>query len=330
MSKKKHKSKHRPVFTKPPELDEMYDSVPPPINPVNGFAKSANKNSEGYQFYRKIRDFLPEWWEEFNGDLDKDGRLKYNTLKKFIASKTTRRKEQIWLHAMCGSATIHDNHTDVPWLGDWENRRKTGYGVLDDPQKIKLLAKAIKNNVAATEAVRAITPVLMDNLVYYSNLEKQVHEAFVGRAFLGGKANSLENQSRFRMYKGMLKSCLKLKLRAIRGIMRLHGVNPEQPEVMRDMAQIAGGIGAAAALTGIAAGQRIPGLGTAVPAPGGGTQIAAFTYDAMLLAQQLTRHAHTFKRPLPATIEGETTGKPQDEEEESSKTNGHERHGRPQ
>jgi hypothetical protein len=222
---------------------------------------------------------------------------------------------------MIGPQHKREEDCEVPWLGDWDKRRRNGFGVLDNPEKIKPLIKMIKNNMAAVESIKSLTPVLVEELVQYDYLQKQVHEAFAGKAFGSGPATHKKNKERFEAYKLMLWSLSELKIKLVGEIMRVHGVDPKLPQQMREMAQIAGGVGAAAALTGLAAGQ-INGVRST-----DGTTIAAYTYDSIKLAEHLTRHAHTFRKPLPVTLDQDLVEE-EDSSSSSSKANG--TNGRPQ
>ena len=329
--KHKHRSKH-PKMTPLEELD-MLSSSEPPINPVDGYAEldvkgkfSKNKQydgTKGWKYYHTVRESLPEWWEEFNGSLDKYGRLKYATIREFIKTKAHKNEEIKFLYAMIGP--VHrrtEVDKGVPWLGDWEKRRRNGYGLLDSPEKVKPLLKVIRENLAAADSIRALAPFLAEELVQYSALEKQVHEAFAGKAFLRSReAHDKKNISRFDVYRKMLAALTEMKVRVIHELMRVYGVDPDTPQQMREMVQMAGGIGAAAALTGIAAGQQIPGLGQSVPVPGG-TGIAPYTYDAFKLAEHLTKHAHTFKKPLPTTLDADPSSFEEEEDASKHKGNG--------
>lgn len=328
MHKHKHKHKIEPVEPKMSTLDELealYSAQEPPINPPNGYKKSVRKSGhkpgDGWMFYSRIRESLAEWWEEFNGTLDHHGRLKYDSIRSFIKHKIRSREEQERLYQMIGPCSKREEKCDVPWLGDWEKRRLNGFGVLENPEKIRPLIKIIQNNMQAAESIRSLTPVLVEELVQYSALQKQVHQAFAGQAFMKGRsADDKKNVGRAKTYQTMLWALTELKLKIVHEIMRVHGVDPNVPQQMRDMAQIAGGIGAAAALTGIAASQsgRLGGIG--VPSADGSV-IAPYTYDAIKLAEHLTRHAHTFKKPGPweKVIDADSG------EEVEEKTNGHAR-----
>jgi ribosomal protein S8 len=320
MSHKHHRSdKHKhPKMATLEELEAMYSVQTPPTSP-NGYKKPEknSKNSAGWKYYQKVREYLAEWWEEFNGELDHHGRLKYTSIRRFIKHKTSKHDEQHMLYQMLGPVEKREEGCQVPWLGDWDKRRRNGFGVLDNPEKIRPLITAIKNNVAAAESIKSLTPLLIEEFVQYSALQKEVHQAFAGKGFLESRAaDDKKNVARQRMYQSMLWELTKLKIKIVHEIMRVHGVDPNVPQQMRDMAQIAGGIGAAAALTGIAASQsgRLGGIG--VPSADGSV-IAPYTYDAIKLAEHLTRHAHTFKKPLPPIIEAEMP------EEEVRKANGH-------
>jgi hypothetical protein len=316
MHKHKHKKEHRskdPKMSTMDELELLYTSAEAPINPTNGY-KKPDKAGDGYLFYQKIREYLAEWWEEFNGDLDNYGRLKYETIRGFIKSKTKSEKQRAYLYQMLGAVAKREEGCQVPWLGDWEKRRRCGFGVLDQPEKIKPLVKMIQNNMQAAESIKSLTPILVSELVQYDALQKQVHEAYAGKGFGSGKADDKRNVSRFNQYKSMLWALSELKITIIGEIMRVHGVDPKTPQQMRDMAAMAGGIGAAAAITGLAA-QQAGILGVRST---DGSVVAPYTYDAIKLAEHLTRHAHTFKKPLPPIIEAEV-----DSSSSSSKSNGH-------
>ena len=314
MHKHRHHRDKTPVLTSLDKLEELYVSQDAPINPTNGF-KKPSKPSEGYKFYMKIREHLAEWWEEFNGELDHDGRLKHITVRSFIKTKTKKGPEINYLYQMIGPYCKREE-SEVPWLGDWDKRRRNGFGVLDNPEKMKPLIKMIKNNMAAAESIKSLTPVLVEELVQYDYLQKQVHEAFAGRAFGRGEANHKKNKERFESYKLMLWSLSELKIKIVGEIMRVHGVDPKLPQQMRDMAQIAGSVGAAAALTGLAAGQ-IAGVRST-----DGTMIAPYTYDSIKLAEHLSRHAHTFNKPLPSKVIDAIEVEEEDASSSSSKANG--------
>jgi hypothetical protein len=318
---KHHKRKEDPKMATLEELEALYVAQEPPTT-TN--LKPDTNPSPGWRYYQKIREYLPEWWEEFNGKLDHDGRLKYTTVRDFIKHKVGKKEEQKFLYQMIGSCSKREEKCTVPYLGDWEKRRRNGFGVLDNPEKIRPLIRVIQNNIAAAESIRSLTPVLVEELVQYNALQKQVHEAFAGQSFTRSRAaDDKKNVSRHKTYTSMLWALTELKLKILHEIMRVHGVDPNLPHQMRDMAQIAGGIGAAAALTGIAASQsgRLGGVLSS-----DGTTIAPYTYDAIKLAEHLTRHSHTFKKPGPweKVIDSES-GKPVEDEEEQPKKNGHAR-----
>jgi hypothetical protein len=298
------------------EMEMLYTSNEAPIVPTNGFA-APKRSSNGWVFYQQTRSKLAEWWEEFNGDLDHHARLKHTSVRSFIKTKTRNTREQNYLYQMIGPVSKREEGCDLPYLGDWDKRRRCGFGVLDQPEKIKPLIKAIQSNIAAAESIKSMTPLLVEELVQYSSLQKQVHEAYANRAFLSGKsADDKKNHARFNSYRAMLWALSELKINIIHEIMRVHGVDPNLPQQMREMAQIAGGIGAAAALTGMAASQSgVLGVRSA-----DGSMIAPFTYDSIKLAEHLTRHAHTFKKPLPITIDAEVAE--EDSSSSSSKSNG--------
>lgn len=315
MSHREQVAQEVPQRIDPKELDDLLE-MGPPINPIESQRNKIDANSKAYTYYRKIQERLPDWWEQFNGKLDKNGRLKYGTIRDFILSKVTRgSKEYGWLLKMIGPDQKPEpgEKRIVPWLGDWERRRQTGFGVLDNMEKVKPLVEAIQKNLEAAESIRSFAPLHLSDVMLYQKMIEQVQEAFSGKIFLDGDPLSSKNIARFKAYQSMVKTLVLMKQRIGLEWIRVHGVDPMNPHEMRDMVQLAGSIGGAAMLTGIAAGQRM------VQGPNGQTVMQPrFTDDALLLAEHLTQHAHTFKKPLP-TIEAEVL--PQ-KDEKKEKTNG--------
>lgn len=301
------------------ELDSLLE-MGIPINPLESQAAGVkvDKDCKGYRYYKSIQEKLPDWWEEFNGKLDKTGRLKYATIRSFILRKVPSRgsSEYRWLLRMIGPDRKPEEgiKKEVPWLGDWEKRRATGFGVLDNMDKVKPLIEAIKNNLDAAESIKSFAPLHLSDVLLYEKLIQGVLQAFGGKLFLDEEDPlSSKNKARFKAFTGMIKPLVLMKHKISHEWIRVHGVDPFNPHEMRDMVQIAGQIGGAAMLTGIAAGQRFA-QGT------NGQQLLpenGITQDALLLAQHLTQHAHTFKKPLPV-IDAEPVAK----DEKQEKTNG--------
>src|SRR5436190_1900639 len=59
----------------------------PPLKPNKNFKYvfSTRKKWEEKEFYQSIP--WAEWWDEFNGAVDKNGRRKYKTVRTFAAAK---------------------------------------------------------------------------------------------------------------------------------------------------------------------------------------------------------------------------------------------------
>lgn len=327
-----------------------------PIIPIDRNGTRALENSidsKGWRFYMKIRDYLPEWWYEFNGAINPGRnkvRCKYKSIKAFSIKKLKHKEERQFLIWMIGPRRIwdeeaisHKPNTDkskkvrhvVPWLGDWKRRRRNGYWEVENKEHIKGLSRAIKENVDSMQAIRATAPFIVSELMRWIRLHEKVDEVFDGKPLLmDEEPDSKNNIKRYNLYTRMHEDVQKKVSHTIKDWMRIHGVNPNNPHEMADMAtlaQMAGQSAAMGAVGGLAAGLGFNSIPNGNGEPSGsnllqvGESRVVITPDALLLANHLTKHSELFKKPLPP-IEG--VGKIiQDEEENKSngksKTNGH-------
>lgn len=299
-------------------LDALEES---PINPEDRSGKSYT--TKGWQYYLKVRELLPEWWEEFNGKIAASGKLVYGSTLSFIKSKTKNKQERKYLFWMIGpkpSTEDVDSHGkyEVPWLGDWYLRRKNGYWAEDNKLPIKALRKALKNNEEARETIKASAPFLIQDLMRLNKRISQLDDLFGGNPFINQEApNSKGNIKRFKTYLAMYKMLWKEKVKAVHEIMRVMGINPQRPNEMWGMGQlagVAGQIGASAALTGAAA---VNG-GLMIQGTSGGPGIH-ISETALLMASHIEHHAKSFE--LPYKIDGKDVSQP-DIIEEKQKKNG--------
>lgn len=281
-------------------------------------AKKFNYNSSAWRYYLDVRYKFAEWWNEFNGALDHKTRPKYRNIRSFVESRTKNKQHREWLLYMLGPRP-HEEHgkqRTIPYVGDWVRRRKNGYWSEENKYQIKSLAKAIKDNLEKGETIRATAPFLIQELCRVNRLISKLDELFGGNPFLDENPTSKGNKIRFETYAKMYNTLFTMKTNAVHELMRVHGVNPEEPNQMWNMGVIAeamGRVGAAGALTGAAAaGGTLPGLRP--------DQIV-MSRSALLMANHLQTHANVFKVPLPEDkiVEGELVEKHKNKE----KTNGH-------
>jgi hypothetical protein len=174
------------------------------------------------------------------------------------------------------------------------------------------LARAFKQALEAAQAVRAMAPLLEQELMRYVKLQEKIEAAFGGKLFLPDQPpTSVENMRRFRAYVGMRKSVTMIIVKLIHELMRVHGVDPNHPHDMWELPTFAGGIGAAGAPVGVppqqtSDGQPIP----SGPPPG------QYPAEVLRLAQQLQADAHRVKGPFDANSAAKAfsnTGKTSDD-----------------
>jgi hypothetical protein len=300
-------------------------------------AKSSKEyESAGWKFYLKLKDLLPDWWREFNGEVTyrkhKGSMNHHRCIESFAKKKLKDKLERKFFIWMVSPKKVweqealskHGNKKRVPWLGDWEAKRKNGYW-LTNRALVGSLRKAVRENLESGKAIRATAPFIIQVLMRRQRLVEKINEKFQGEPFYADeRLDSKNNQRRVNTYRKMLLEAESDIFGAIHEWMRIHGVNPKNPHEMADMATLAalsGQVGASAALTGMTAGlnmQPIPGQnGSHLLTTGDGNNVVV-SLDALMLAAQLRNHESTFKRPLPV-IEAEEVPK-------KEKTNGHAKH----
>jgi hypothetical protein len=121
----------------------------------------------------------------------------------------------------------------------------------------------------AAGALRTATAFLEEEVLRCVQLRRQVEEAFGGQPFLpDASPTSPENRRRYTIYLEMLRAPTRLMTELISELLKIREVEPDTPYPL---------------VTGA--------KGTHV--------VRQVTEDALLLAEHLTLHAHTFKKPLP-------------------------------
>lgn len=259
--------------------------------------------------YYKSIDW-PQWWDDFNGTLIPKkqkgaGRRKYKTVWQFIQEKTKVKWQRQALWQMIGPdpKPKPGERLKVPYLGDWEQRRKNGFYAFDDPLKIVTVAKAIKDRESGLRATRALAPMIARRLAFWNQVRDMIIEAFGGR-LLDDEATPAGS--------GKNKIDLFLKWQSkVEGIIlnledqwaKIHGVNPLDPgQQYLDMVGAGAKAGAAAALTGaLAAGMH--GVKSPATLIQDGQEITlpeGMTIDQVLMAQMLKGHEQRYPEiPLP-------------------------------
>lgn len=303
-----------PVVLDAEASDEQLDSIinaetKPPIRP----SRVLRHRSEGkaYEFYKSVN--WPEWWEEFNGELDKNGYPRYRSVWAFIKVKTKEKKKQDWLYQMIGPKPEFDPTKRVkllvPWLGDWAEIRNNGLWSFEDPGKLKALAQAIKERQQTADAARSLAPLVFQELSRWARLEERLEQVFMGRPFLDDKAPAhKDNLKRARNYFRLLGTVAENKRRWMREWCRIHGFDPEFiGHTMLDMAKmgmaVSGQVGAAAALTGaIAAGGQIPPQNLTAGGPAVGLPEGVTVMDA-ILAGILNKKSEIYGMQLPESLD---------------------------
>lgn len=142
------------------------------------------------------------------------------------------------------------------------------------------LAKALKQALEAAQAVRAMAPLLEQELMRYVRLQEKIEAVFGGKLFLPDEPpTSVENIRRFRTYVGMRESVTTIIVKVTHELMRVHGVDPNHPHDTWKLPMFAGGIGAAGAPAGVPPQQ---------------------TPEVLRLARHLRAGAHRIKGPFDA------------------------------
>jgi hypothetical protein len=169
------------------------------------------------------------------------------------------------------------------------------------------LAEAFKRALEAAKAMRAMAPLLEQDLRRYAKFQKKIKAAFGGNPFLRDEPpTSAKNMRRFRAYIGMRKSATMMIVKVTRELMRAYGVDPNHPHDMRELPWFAGGIGVAAP-AGVPPQQRPDGQPIPWEPPPG-----QYPPEVLRLARHLYAGAHRIKRPSdanPAVKASSSTGK---------------------
>lgn len=275
-----------------------------PIRPIDRYT-GYKRGGRTYAYYQSIP--WPEWWDEFNTALDpKSGRWKYKTLNAFIQTKSKGvqwQKELLW--EMIGPEPRLKNDKQqlrVPYLGDWERRRKNGFWCFDDEGKVRMVRQAIQEKHEALHATRALAPLLAARIARWKRIAEIVDQRCQAVILSEGKIGP-KARLRLEFYIQMQQNVENVLADLDRQWMRIFGVNPNDPgRAFVEMAAIGGKIGAAAALTGVAA---VTGNAAKARLTQDGQEYELperVTYDSLLMADMLQAHEKTYNIPLPEEV----------------------------
>jgi hypothetical protein len=167
--------------------------------------------------------------------------------------------------------------------------------------------RAFQRALAAVKAVRAMAPLLEQELRQYVTLQEKIKAAFGGNPFLPDEPpTSTKNMRRFRAYIGMRKSATMMIVKVTNELMRAHGVDPNHPHEMWELLWFAGGVGVSGTPAGVPPQQRPDGQPIPREPSAGG-----YPPEVFRLARHLYASAHRIKRPSDANsaVKASSTGK---------------------
>lgn len=187
----------------------------------------------------------------------------------------------------------------MPYLGNWEQRRKNGFYAFEDPTKAKAVQEAVKHRLELHEASRALAPLLAKRMAFWYQVRDQITEGYAGKIFEDNKpVTDAEQKKRVDAFLEWQRGVEGTILRLEKQWMRIHGVDPRDPgQQWITTAALGGKVGAMSGPLLILNGEELP-----LPED--------ITYDAILFAHHLRSHAETFGLPLPADQEEAMKPKP--------------------
>lgn len=213
-----------------------------PLQPVEEFA-NYDRQGKPYQFYKSIR--WDRWWDEFTSKLTKKGRLQFKSAWDFCQQKGKDATQRELLWQMIGPQPLADpkKKLKVPWLGDWEKRRSSGFWSFTESGKMESVRRVIKERQELLDASKAMAPHVAQMLERWLRLSEKVDMAFGGEPFLEDLApHTGLAKKRFRAYLRMHSDVQKQVVEIMRQWLLVHGLNPEQPQHWVAMAALAGGV----------------------------------------------------------------------------------------
>ena len=274
------------------------EDVDPPINPVKQYKGS--RKGAAYAYYQDVAPKLREWWDEFNTQLNDDGKLKYRTIIGFAREKgKTSTEKQLLLEMLGPQPQVKDGRQlRVPWLGDWQKRRDNGFWAPKQSAEMKELAVTMRRKMVGWDAIQATGPYLAMGMATIEKFKQQVHDAFGGMAFdVNQSPLSEPNQERYRVYTGWIWDLELKRIRLLTEYWRANGMDVDGKISTVHIQALAAQIGSP---VGLAEGGQ-----TAI---GDGQTLPREQLETLKLARMLQAHAgnYNLKSPIEAMEEDKT------------------------
>lgn len=180
----------------------------------------------------------------------------------------------------------------MPYLGNWEQRRRNGFYVFEDLTKAKAVQDALKHRHELHEATRALAPLIAKRMAFWYQVRDQIVEGYAGKIFEDNKpVTDAEQKKRVDVFLEWQRGVEGTILRLEKQWMRIHGVDPRDPgQQWITTAALGGRVGATSGSMLILNGEELP-----LPED--------ITYDSILFAHHLRSHAETFGLPLPEDLQ---------------------------
>src|SRR5205809_7388354 len=76
----------------------------------------------------------------------------------------------------------------LPYLGNWEQRRRNGFYAFEDLTKAKAVQQALKHRHELHEATRALAPLIAKRMAFWYQVRDQITEGYAGKIFEDNKS----------------------------------------------------------------------------------------------------------------------------------------------
>jgi hypothetical protein len=168
----------------------------------------------------------------------------------------------------------------VPYLGNWEQRRRNRFYVFDDLTKAKAVQEALKHRHELYEATRALAPLIAKRMAFWCQVRDQITEGYAGTLFEDNKSvTDPQQEKRVDEFLEWQERVEDVILRLEEQWMRIHGVDPQDPAQQWITAAALGGKVGATVQRQISSGPVLIQDGQEFPLP------EKISYDTILLAQ---------------------------------------------
>jgi hypothetical protein len=193
-----------------------------------------------------------EWWDEFLFTVKPNGAMRYTNAWSFARDKGKNEFERNVIYKAIGPEAQPAGlkfDLDVPWQGDWAQRRSKGFWVDQEGSKAEILREAIKAKSDNLEILKQFTSVPVRFLTQYQRMMEQVVEHFGGQ-LLDPNLTAKENKRRANAMLYLLARCRTGASLAIDDLAKCLGLHPQAPEKWADLAILAAETASKAALKG--------------------------------------------------------------------------------